>query len=192
MERSTLAFWSLVALLLTGSAFYGFEAWRWQAAAQPRDAQLASGDLVTLKTVLDGDTIVVAKDGDGLATVRLLGVKAFESKAAKDELAVHGRTAEEALRRLAADQPLRVLLNNPPKDRHGRTLASLYAGSDDLGLALVARGQALVYTVYPFAQLQAYLQAQAQARTQHLGLWADPAAVDRADSLIRDWARAAP
>ena len=192
MERATFAFWLLVALLLGGATFYGFEAWRWQAAAQPRDAALASGDLVTLKSVLDGDTVVVTKDADGLATVRLLGVKAFESKAAKDDTAVHGRSAEEALRRLAADQPLRVLLNNPPKDRHGRTLATLYAGGDDLGLALVARGHALVYTVYPFAQMQAYLQAQQQARTQRLGLWADPAVVERAEALIRDWARAAP
>lgn len=192
MERATLAFWTVVALLLGSSVYYGAQVWQYQAAQQPREVQLASGDLVTLKTVLDGDTLVVAKADAGLATVRLLGIKSFEAKLAKDDSAVHGRAAEEALRRLAADQPLRVLLNNPPRDRHGRTLATLYVGADDLGLALVARGHALVYTVYPFAQMPAYRQAQDAARAQRLGLWADPGVVARADRLLRDWAGASP
>ena len=46
-------------------------------------------------------------------------------------------------RLLADGQALRVLLNNPPRDRHGRTLANLYVGDDDLGLTLVSRGHAL-------------------------------------------------
>jgi endonuclease YncB( thermonuclease family) len=119
MERATLAYWALVLGLLGGAGFYGNEVRRFQAAQQPKDAALASGDVVTLKTVLDGDTLIVAKADGGLATVRLLGIKAFEAKLAKDDSAVHGRAAEEALRRLASDQPLRVLLNTPPKDRHG-------------------------------------------------------------------------
>ena len=192
MERATLAFWTVVVLLLGGAGFYGASVWRLQAAQQPRDAALASGDVVTLKTVLDGDTLVVATADAGLATVRLLGIKAFEAKLAKDDSAVYGRAAEEALRRLASDQPLRVLLNTPPKDRHGRTLATLYVGGDDLGLALVTRGHALAYTVYPFAQMPAYLQAQNAARAQRLGLWADSGVVERAEGLIREWARAAP
>lgn len=192
MERSTVAFWTLVLVLLGASAFYGTQAWRFQAAQQQRDVALASGDVVALATVLDGDTLVVEKEGAGRATVRLLGIKSFEAKLAKDETATHGRAAEEALRRLATGQPLRVLLNNPPRDRHGRTLASLYVGGDDIGLALVARGHALAYTVYPFAQMAAYVQAQNAARQQGLGLWGDPAVVERAEGLIREWARAAP
>ena len=192
MERATLAFWTVVLALLCSSVFYATQVWRFQAAQQSRDATLASGDVVMLKTVLDGDTLVVAKLDAGLATVRLLGIKAFEAKLSKDDSAVYGRAAEEALRRLASDQLLRVLLNNPPKDRHGRTLATLYVGGEDLGLALVARGHALAYTVYPFAQMPSYLQAQNAARAQRLGLWADPGVVERAEGLIREWAKAAP
>ena len=192
MEGDTRVFWALVLLLTGGSVFFGVQVWQFQAAQQSRDVVLASGDVVTLKSVLDGDTLVVARADAGLATVRLLGIKAFEAKLAKDDGAVYGRAAEEALRRLATDQPLRVLMNNPPRDRHGRTLASLYVGGDDIGLALVARGHALAYTVYPFAQMQAYLQAQNEARTQRLGLWADPGVVERAEGLIREWAKAAP
>lgn len=191
MERATSLYWTLVLVLLGLSAFYAAQVMRMQAAPAVRDAALASGDVVALKTVVDGDTLVVTKEGQP-ATVRLLGIKAFESKHAKDEAAAHGRAAEEALRRLAGDAPLRVLLNTPPKDRAGRTLAQLYASGDDLGQALVARGHALVYTVYPFAQMPAYLAAQRSAREQRLGLWADPAMAERADALAREWARAAP
>lgn len=191
LDRATILFWTLVATLLGAAAFYGQQVWQFQAAQQQREVALASGDVVQLKTVVDGDTVIVAKDG-GLATVRLLGIKTFEAKVAKDDSAVHGRAAEDALRRLAADQPLRVLLNTPPKDRHGRTLATLYVGGEDIAMNLVARGHALAYTVYPFAQMSAYLQAQAAAKAQRLGLWADPAVVERAEGLIREWARATP
>lgn len=192
MDRATALFWLILATLLGGSAFYGVQLARQQAEAGPRDAALASGDVVQLVQVIDGDTLRVRKDDGGGATVRLLGVKAFDAKAAKDDTAVHGRAAEEGLRLLADGQALRVLLNNPPRDRHGRTLANLYVGDDDLGLTLVSRGHALVYTVYPFAQLQAYRQAQAGARAARLGLWADPTAAERADALAREWSRAAP
>lgn len=222
MDRSTLFFWLLVSLLLGGTATFGHGLWQQQAGpAAPRQVVLAQGDVVQLERVLDGDTLQVSRTMPGgtpaaasgatagaasgadpaggaatataeLATVRLLGIKAFESRLAKDEAAVHGRAAEDTLLRLAAGQPLRVLLNNPPQDRHGRTLATLYADGQDLGLALVARGHALAYTVYPFAQMPAYLQAQDQARSQRLGLWADPRMADRAEALLRDWRRATP
>lgn len=192
MDRSTFGFWLLVSVLLGASLFYGTEVASLRAVHKPSDTALASGDVVSATQVLDGDTLVVAKEGAGQATVRLLGIKAFEAKLAKDETAPYGRAAEEALKRATAGQPLRVLLNNPPRDRHRRALATLYAGGEDIALGLVARGHALVYTVYPFAQMQAYLQAQAEARQQRQGLWADPPVVERADGLIREWARAAP
>lgn len=196
MDRSTSVFWALIAALLGASLFYGSQVWQMRAPQQQRDLALASGDLVQLVQVLDGDTLVVSRAGPGAdpahATVRLLGVKTFESKHAKDIGAPQGRAAEEAVRRLAGDAALRVLLNNPPRDRAGRTLATLYAGGDDIGAHLVAQGHALVYTVYPFPQMASYLQSQAAARAQRLGLWADPAVAERADALLREWARAQP
>lgn len=192
MERSTVIFWSLIALLLGASTFYGVNAWRFTAANQQKDAVLASGDVVQLVDVLDGDTLVVSKEGQGNTTVRLLGIKTFESKHGKDATALHGRAAQEAVKRAVGENPLRVLLNDPPRDRHGRTLANLYNGGEDIGLALVAQGHALVYTVYPFANMPAYLRSQNSARKKKLGLWGDPEVVERAEGLIREWARQAP
>lgn len=192
MDRSTRIYWALVLLLLGAAGFFGSQVWQFKASQQTRELQLASGDVVTLHTVLDGDTLVVTKEGEGQATVRLLGIKTFEAKQAKDLEAASGRAAEAAVRELAGSEPMRVLLNNPPRDRRGRTLATLYLGAEDLGLALVARGHALVYTVYPFSQMPQYLQAQNQARAQRLGLWADPAVALRAEGLIREWSRSPP
>jgi micrococcal nuclease len=189
VDRMTIAFWTLVAVLLGMSGFYGVNAWRFTAANQQKDVQLVSGDLVKVANILDGDTLVVTKEGQGNATVRLLGIKTFESKHGKDEAALQGKLAEEAVKRIAGDVPLRVLVNNPPKDRHGRTLATLYKGGEDVALSLVAQGHAMVYTVYPFPNMQVYLLAQGEARKQKLGLWAHPAVVERADGLIREWAR---
>lgn len=192
MERATVAFWTLVLVLFGAAGFYATEVVRFQSQQRTQDLVLASGDVVTLKTVLEGDTLVVARGADGVVTIRLLGVRAFSSRGSRDGLAVAARAAEETVRQMAADLPLRVLLHNPPKDAAGRTLATLFAGGDDVGLALVGRGHALVDPAVPFAQLPTYRQAQQAARTQRLGLWADPAVAEQADSLLRRWARGAP
>jgi micrococcal nuclease len=192
MERATVAFWTLVLVLFGAAAFYALEVWQFQVQHRAQDLTLANGDVVTRKTVLEGDTLVVARGNDGAATVRLLGVRAFSSRGARDGLAVAARAAEETVRQMTAELPLRVLLHDPPKDAAGRTLATLFAGGDDVGLALVARGHALVDPAVPFAQLPSYRQAQQQAREQRLGLWADPAVAEQADSLLRRWARGAP
>jgi micrococcal nuclease len=192
MDRLTLAFWSLVLCLLGASTFFGVSTWRVQASATQREAKLDSGDTVTLGTVIDGDTLIVKKDGQGEVKVRILGIKAFESKHGKDSAALYGRAAEEALSRIIGDKPVRVLVNNPPRDRYGRTIATLYVGDQDVGLALVSQGHALVYSVYPFASMPLYLQQQQAARTANLGLWADSEVSARAEGMIRDWAKGTP
>jgi micrococcal nuclease len=189
MDRITLAFWSLVLGLCCATTFYVTGIYAQQATQQQREAKLESGDLVQLFKVVDGDTVVVSKDGQGAATVRLLGIKTLESKHGKDEVAVYGRAAEDALRRLVGDRPLRVLLNTPPRDRHGRTIATLYAGERDIGMALISEGHALVYSVYPFASMPVYLQAQVQARSRGLGLWGNSDVSTKAEALINEWAR---
>jgi endonuclease YncB( thermonuclease family) len=192
VDRATVFFWTLVAALLGASAFFTTGAWQYKQASRRAEVPLATGDLATLQSVVDGDTLVVTQEGGGQATVHLLGIRAFPSQPLKAAASMHGRAAEDALRRLIGNQPLRVLLNNPSKDRQGRTLATLFVGGEDLALGLLSRGHVLAYTVYPFAQMSAYLQAQREARQQQLGLWADPRMVERAEALQAEWARSAP
>ncbi|MBK9571255.1 MAG: thermonuclease family protein [Rhodoferax sp.] len=189
MDRITVSFWSLVLGLCGATALFVTGIYAQQATPQQREAKLESGDLVQLVKVIDGDTVVVSKEGQANVTVRLLGIKTLESKHGKDEVAVYGRAAEEALKRLVGDKPLRVLLNTPPRDRHGRTIATLYAGDQDIGIGLISQGHAVVYAVYPFAAMPVYLQAQSAARANSLGLWGDPDVSAKAEAMIKEWVR---
>jgi micrococcal nuclease len=192
MDPTTRIFWCTVAVLTSAATFFGVQARQHEGSRVLREATLDTGDVVQISTVIDGDTVVVHKDDAGRATVRLLGIKAFEAKQAKDEPATYGRAAAEALRRHTLRVPMRVLANTPPRDRQGRTLATLYAATDDVGLWMVSQGHAMVYTVYPFNQMAAYQAAQQEARKKRLGLWASPALRDQADALAVQWARTAP
>ena len=192
MDRTTLAFWSVIVVLCSASAFYGASVVQQRRGLHKAQGKLENGDLVRLVTVIDGDTVVVEKVGLDNVTIRILGIKAFESKIEHDVVAAFGRAAEEALKRIGEAGPLRVLLNTPPKDDRGRTLATLYSDGQDLALQLVSEGLVLVYTVYPFPAMTLYLNAQEQARTANRGLWADKDTRARAEGLAREWQRQKP
>jgi micrococcal nuclease len=189
MDRTTLAFWSIIVVLCSASAFYGASVVQQRRGLHKAQGKLENGDLVRLVTVVDGDTVVVEKAGLENVTVRILGIKAFESKIEHDVVAAFGRAAEAALKRVGEAGALRVLLNNPPKDDRGRTLATLFSGDQDIALQLVSEGLVIVYTVYPFPAMTLYLNAQEQARAANRGLWADKDTRSRAEGLMREWQR---
>lgn len=192
MTRPVFVFWSLVALLFGASLWFGLGAQAERRALTQVLAALQTGDLVTLGKVVDGDTVQVRKDGQDAGLVRLLGIKSFSTRVEKDAAAEFGRAAEEELRRLGDGQSLRVMLHTPAKDKYGRTLATLYADEQDVGLELVRRGLALVYTVYPFPSITLYAQEQARARAERRGLWAHPEAAGKAEAMIAEFRTRAP
>lgn len=191
MDRTARVFWLIIAILFGASTFYGLGAARQVRTTQKATGSLMSGDIVQLAKVIDGDTVLVEKDEGESVVVRILGIKAFESKIQHDVASAFGRAAEEALAR-AGEKPLRVLLNNPVKDRRGRTLATIFAGDEDVGLRLVRDGCVLVYTVYPFPAMPLYLSAQGQARSEQKGLWGDREVRERAEAIMREWQRQTP
>ncbi len=187
MDRGTRVFWLLLACLLGASVFFGVSAESRRRAVQRSEAKLDTGDIVRLARVVDGDTILVENDQKQDIAVRILGIKAFEDHPARDSASRFGAGAEQAMKRIMQDKPVRVLLNNPPQDKHGRTLAELFVGGKNVGLELVRRGLVMVYTVYPFPSMSLYLQAQEAARAERRGLWGDDAVAKRADLLGRQW-----
>jgi endonuclease YncB( thermonuclease family) len=187
MEKITAIFWSLIVLLLSASLFFGLNAEQRRKSVQAGSGKIDSGDLVRLVKVIDGDSVQVARDGQAAVTVRLVGIKSFDAKVEKDVVTTFGQAAVEALQRLLADRPVRVLLNATPKDKYGRYLATLYADDQDIAMHLVKQGLVLVYTVYPFPVMQSYLQEQDQARAGRRGLWASSAATERAVAMINEW-----
>ena len=187
MDRGTRVFWGLIIVLLGAALHFGLNAEQRRRAVQRSEATLATGDVVRLERVIDGDTVTVQTATGEAVAVRLLGIKAFDPTTQKGPAARFAGAAVASLKRTLQDEPIRVLLNDPPQDKHRRTLATLYVGDHDVGLSLVSAGLALVYTVYPFQGMNLYLQEQAAARAERRGLWANPVVAQRADLLMQQW-----
>lgn len=187
MDRLTFAFWAVIVVLVGASAYYGINAENQRRSVQSAGGKIESGDLVRLIRVIDGDTLLAAREGQTPATIRIVGIKSFDAKVEKDVVTPFAQASIETLQRSMADRPVRVLLNATPKDKHGRYLATLYADDEDIAIRLIRQGLVLVYTVYPFPAMQSYLQEQEQARAGRRGLWSNAAATERALALIREW-----
>lgn len=186
-DLHSFLFWGCIALLLGASLFYGFSAESMRRGIFRSEGKIDNGNVVTLASVIDGDTVRVAQEGQQPASIRILGIKAFEANIAKDVVAPYGQAAVDTLQRLMANKPVRVLLHSTPKDRYGRYIATLYVDDQDIGLRLVKEGLAMVYTVYPFPAMSFYLQEQELARAGRRGLWANAETASRALALIHEW-----
>ena len=119
--------------------------------------------------VSDGDTITVLDASLRQHKVRLQGIDAPESRQA------FGNVAKRGLSDLVAGQQVEVRFDK--EDRYGRLLGVVYAGGQDVNLAMVSRGLAWHYTFYQRDQSildrQRYALAQQQARQAGIGLWRD-------------------
>ena len=187
MDRGIRVFWFLIVVLSGATAFFVAGVLRQRSEIRKDELALQTGDVISLSKVVDGDSVVVKNEAGSEAPVRLLGIKTFEQEPARDITARYGRDAVQAIGEIVGNEPVRVLVHSTPKDKHGRTIATLFVGDDDVGLALVSRGLAMVYTVYPFPAMQLYLQEQTKAQTEKKGIWADPEVSARAGALAREW-----
>ena len=187
MDRMTLLFWTVITLLLGASTYFGISAESQRQSLHRASGKIESGDLLKLVKVIDGDTLLAAKDQEEPVTIRMVGIKSFESKVEKDVVAPFARAGIEEMEHAMADKPLRVLLNAVPKDKQDRYLATLYAEDEDIALHLIHQGLVVVYTVYPFPAMQIYLQEQQKARAERRGIWSSKAATERAQALMREW-----
>ena len=189
MSAKDLLFWCLIGSLLGSSAYFGVNAEAQRRAVRHAVAKLEAGELVSVTSIIDGDTVLVQREDESVVAVRLLGIKAFDPTRDREASARFGKAAMDALSELTDGRKFTVQLNDPPKDRYGRTLARLRFDNQSLGLGLVSRGFALVYTAYPFVGMDAYLREQERARGARQGLWADPKVAEQADLLDRQWRR---
>lgn len=186
------AFWGLIVVLGSASVYFGVGAEVRRAELQHAEISLQSGDIVSLVNVVDGDTLVVSTSSNAQTSIRLLGIKSFDAQRDKDATSIYGQAAVDALKRLLEQKPIRVMLHSTPKDKYGRTLATLLVEERDVGMELVAEGLAMVYTVYPFPAMQFYLREQMTARADRKGLWGNSDASARADALAAEWRKQAP
>ncbi len=183
VERETRIFWTIIAILLGASLFWGLGAEQRRRKAQQGDSvTLQSGEHVTLLHVLTGDTLMARTDEGTRVVIHLLGLRALAPRRTR-----HGTLAVDVLSSLVKDKPIRVLLPTDKSPDNSRVVAELLVNDQNVGLMLVKQGLAIVDTRIPFPALSSYLDAQSTAREAHRGLWSDPDGIARADALARKW-----
>jgi micrococcal nuclease len=137
------------------------------ATAKPKpkpQPQVISGP-VALISVGDGDTIRVTTANGQKVTVRLACIDAPETAQGQS-----GADATEGLKQLLASGSLE--LRPQTIDKYGRTVAEVYAGGQNVNVAMVANGAAYVYHQYlEGCDAGAYQGAEDSAMRRRYGVW---------------------
>lgn len=136
----------------------------------------------TVTWVYDGDTLKV----EPLGTVRLIGIDVPErADSSRDRYLVDkgisaarqrviSRAATEFNIRLVKGERVNLVLDDPPRDRHGRLLAYVYLPDGRLlNRLLIEQGLAVVYRRFTFSMKNDFLAAESAAARNGVGLWAE-------------------
>ncbi len=130
---------------------------------EPANAPVDAGEPVTVKRVIDGDTVVL-NDGRKL---RLVGMNTPERKRPLY------KEATEALRKLVEGKQLTLRYDVERIDHYRRSLGYLYSGDLFVNGEIVRQGLAYCYTWKPnVEQRDELLVLQKEARAANRGLWA--------------------
>ncbi|MDJ0663895.1 MAG: lamin tail domain-containing protein [Acidimicrobiia bacterium] len=141
------------------------------AACQPAptqpDATLAGGESASVVRVIDGDSLVVAVNGDQVE-VRLLGLNAPEGSEC------HGDAAKGALEDLLASGTVSLVRDEEGQDQFDRLLRYLYVENIDVNLELIASGNATVVQG-DHSRDGEFAAAADSAANARLGMWSPTA-----------------
>jgi endonuclease YncB( thermonuclease family) len=113
--------------------------------------------------VIDGDTLDL-----GDLRIRLFGIDAPEAaQSCGGNAWACGHWATQRLSALVAGQKIRCEARG--QDRYGRVVAICWAGSVDIGAAMVGQGAAEAYRRYS----STYIKAEEAAKAKRFGIWSD-------------------
>lgn len=123
-----------------------------------------------VKTVYDGDTVVIVGRGTGRVTIRLYGIDAPETRKPKSPGQPYGSQARRVLMYKLLGKEVTAEVQD--YDQYGRAVAVLQLDRRDINAEMVNEGMAWAYRHYlagPYASQ--YINLEAKARRQHRGLW---------------------
>ena len=121
--------------------------------------------------VIDGDTIEVSVGGDE-EDVRYIGVDTPESVTPGEPVECFGPRASAFNQRLVAGRAVTLRFDAERRDRYGRLLAYVYAGSRLVNAELVQRGFARTLTIPPNdSRAGLFARLEAEAGRAGRGLW---------------------
>jgi micrococcal nuclease len=122
-----------------------------------------------VERILDGETLVVA----GVGTVRLLGVDVPRTVDAQRPADEGADRAVVLLRKLLADQTVRLEYDVERIDSASRPLAYVYLSTGALlNAELLKEGLGRANPDVPFKMLEEFQRYEREARAQRRGLWA--------------------
>lgn len=134
----------------------------------------ASGDLLQVAGITDGDTIKVWVNGKR-EPVRLLGVDTPESKKPNTAVACYAKEATSKMQSLVQSKQVRLVADPTQADRdHYNRLVRYVVLPDgsDVSQLMIAGGFGREYTyAAPYAKQGAFRVAQSQAQAAKRGLW---------------------
>ncbi|HEY6018958.1 MAG TPA: thermonuclease family protein [Candidatus Paceibacterota bacterium] len=120
--------------------------------------------------VSDGDTVTILDASNTQYKIRLMGIDAPEKNQP------FGQKSKQHLADLVFNRSVTVEYSK--QDKYGRTVGKITVGEVDANLEQIKAGLAWHYKKYQNEQTAddriAYAQAENAARTQKLGLWAEP------------------
>ncbi len=129
--------------------------------------------LFNVSRVIDGDSIVVEKDGEEFR-VRMIGIDTPETVHPKKDVEFFGIEASNKLKEMIENKEVE-LLPDPTQDdvdRYGRLLRYVYLDDLDVNLEMIKQGYAFEYTYrVPYEKQGEYKEAQEYAKENNLGLW---------------------
>ena len=130
--------------------------------------------LVTILTVIDGDTVDIEIDGR-TERVRLIGVNTPETKHPTKPIECFGPEASAYMTQLLPKgTDVRIERDTEARDRYGRMLLYLYRDSDNLfiNLDLISRGYGTPMSIEPNTFHRSdFVHAAALAEATNVGLW---------------------
>jgi endonuclease YncB( thermonuclease family) len=127
----------------------------------------------TVLSVGDGDTFRVS-NSDRQLTIRLACIDAPETAQRP-----YGASSRQALQELLPVGST-VALRNFRVDRYSRTVAEVFHNGRNVNLMMVIKGAAFAYPQYlGSCNRLAYLEAEATAKRQSLGVWAVAGGIQR-------------
>ena len=132
---------------------------------------LSDADLVTVKWVYDGDTLLLTDK----RKIRLIGIDTPEVKHHKQRKQAYSAKAREALRELLKKNNYKVTLRygDERKDRYARTLAHVYTlNGINVSTWLLEKGFASTLVFPPNIKLaDCYKKSESHAQQLSLGIW---------------------
>lgn len=129
--------------------------------------------LYYVKSIVDGDTIKVVKDGK-LETVRLLGIDTPETKDPRKPVQCFGKEASAYITQLALDKYVQLEPDRSQgdRDKYQRLLRYVYLqDGTNVNAEMVRSGYAVAYVRYPVQQLEEFKRLQRIAMDSESGLW---------------------